>query len=134
MTGPRHIEENIHYLREDVPGRRICFFGHMHEQRVFEVDPSGAVRLLPATGVMKLHPDLEYFINPGSVDASRKHSHKLAEFAVFDSQALTLEFVRVPYDDKLTEEKATSAGYRITQSWRNLRYAAERKLLLKLGL
>ena len=27
MTQPRHILENVGYLRQDFPGRRICFFG-----------------------------------------------------------------------------------------------------------
>ncbi|HET6265250.1 MAG TPA: metallophosphoesterase family protein, partial [Usitatibacter sp.] len=38
MTRPAHILENIDYLRRDFPGRRICFFGHTHEQKVFEID------------------------------------------------------------------------------------------------
>ena len=62
---------------------------------------------------MRLREDCEYFINAGSVDASRKRAHKLAEFAVFDSASLTVEFFRVPYDERLTESRASAAGYRL---------------------
>ena len=37
-------------------------------------------------------------MNPGSVDASRKRARKLAEFAIFDSDALTVDSAH-PYDD-----------------------------------
>jgi hypothetical protein len=80
---------------------------------------------------MKLRRDREYFVNPGSVDASRKHTHKLAEFALFDSDALTVEFCRVPYDDALTEAKAAAGGYRMPR-WRHFYYAAQRRILTKL--
>jgi len=103
----------------------------MHEQKVFEVCEDGTVRDLPVKGIMRLHPDREYFVNPGSVDASRKHEHKLAEFALFDSGALTVEFFRVPYDHALTETKAAAGGYRM-HPWRHLFYSVERRILAKL--
>jgi predicted phosphodiesterase len=131
MTKPHHIAENVGYLRSDFPGRRICFFGHMHEQKVFEVEPDGTVRDLAVGGTVKLRSDAEYFVNPGSVDASRKHEHKEAEFALFDSRALTVRFFRVPYDDALTERKAAEGGYRI-DPWRDLFYSLRRRILAKL--
>ena len=70
----------------------------------------------------------EYFINPGSVDASRKRAQKLAEFAIFDSRALTLDFHRVAYDDQATEIKAASAGYRIDR-WRDRLYDVQRRII-----
>lgn len=131
MTRPYHIEENLPYLRADFPGRRICFYGHMHEQKVFEVGGDGKVRELPLNGIMKLRREREYFVNPGSVDASRKHAHKLAEFALFDSDALTVEFFRVPYDDALTEAKAAAGGYRMPRWW-HFYYSVQRRILTKL--
>jgi predicted phosphodiesterase len=133
MTKPHHIEENVRYLRADFPGCRICFYGHMHEQKVFEVREDGTIGDLTGEGVVKLRADREYFINPGSLDASRKHDHKLAEFSLFDSSALTLEFFRIPYDDVLTEAKASAAGFRIGP-WRNRLYTLQRKGFAKLGL
>jgi len=112
MTRACHILQNVEYLRQDFPGRPICFFGHTHEPKVYEVE-GAQVRELPASGTVFLRPDCEYFINTGSVDASRKHTHKLAEFAVFDSAALVIDFFRISYDDALTESKARAAGYRL---------------------
>lgn len=132
VTRPQHVRENLPYLRTDFPGRRICFYGHMHEQKVFEVGEDGTVADLPVQGIMKLHPDREYFINPGSVDASRKHAHKLAEFALFDGDALTLEFFRVPYNDALTEAKAAAGGYRMPP-WLHFFYSAQRRILVRMS-
>jgi predicted phosphodiesterase len=128
MTGPRHIAENVAYLRGDFPGRKICFYGHVHQQRVYEIGQGGDIRELPANGIMKMDLDREYFINPGSVDASRKPQPKFAEFALFDSGLLTIEFLRVPYDDALTEAKSVMGGYRIG-IWRDRYYSLRRKLL-----
>lgn len=131
MTKPHHIKENLRYLRADFPGCRICFYGHIHEQKLFEIGDDGVVRDLPVQEIVKLRSDLEYFVNAGSLDASRKHDHKLAEFALFDSGALTVEFFRIPYNDRLTEAKAAAAGYRIGP-WRSGFYTLQRKGFAKL--
>src|SRR6266567_2755129 len=127
MRKPHHIEENVRYLRADFPSRHICFYGHVHEQKIFEVGEDGSIRDLLANGIVKLHPHREYFVNPGSLDASRKHAPKFAEFALFDSGPMTVEFVRVPYDDVRTEAKAAAAGYRIGR-WRDRVYTVQRKI------
>ena len=130
MTRPDHIVENVQYLRTDFPSARICFFGHTHEQRVFEVDGE-EIRELdvndPAEPV-RLRADREYFVNPGSVDASRKRTEKLAECAVFDSDELTVRFHRVAYDADTTEEKAEAHGYRM-DAWRDRLYDIQRRLV-----
>ena len=54
-----------------------------------------------------------YFVNPGSVDAARKRGHKLAECAILDTDASTLELLRLPYDAAAAEAKAAAFGYRI---------------------
>jgi predicted phosphodiesterase len=127
MTDAHHIVENVRYLRADFPGHHVCFYGHVHEQKIFEVGGDGSVRDLPANGIVTLHPDREYFVNPGSLDASRKPAPKFAEFALFDSGPMTVEFVRVPYDDVRTEAKAAAAGYRIGR-WRDRAYTVQRKI------
>jgi predicted phosphodiesterase len=126
MTQAKHVIENVGYLREDFPGIRIAFFGHTHEQRVFEV-VGDEVRVVPPSFV-DLSVQREYFVNPGSVDASRKHGHKLAEFMVFDSEAFTVDFARVPYDESATEARASAAGYRIDR-WRDRLYDLQRRLI-----
>ncbi|MER9801129.1 metallophosphatase family protein [Mesorhizobium sp. M0142] len=127
MKRPHDIAKNVQYLRADFPGRRICFYGHVHEQRLFEVEEDGSIRDLPASGVARLRPDREYFINPGSLDASRKKAPRLAEFALFDAGLMTIEFRTVPYDDVLTEAKASAAGYRIGP-WRDRLYTLQRRI------
>ena len=126
VTQPKHVAENLRYLREDFPGIRLCFFGHTHEQRVFEV-VDDEVRAVPPS-LVDLSPRREYFVNPGSVDASRKRTAKVAEYLVFDSKALTLDFGRVPYDDGRTEMRAEAGGYRISR-WRDRLYDVQRRLI-----
>ena len=133
MTRPAHVLENIEYLRSDFPGRHICFFGHTHEQRVFEVDGDRvaepcAEEIARGPCVVQLSASREYFVNPGSVDASRKRAHKSAELAIFDSAALTVEFDRTDYDDATAEEKAASEGFRI-ERWRDRLYDVRRRLI-----
>ncbi|TMH66846.1 MAG: metallophosphoesterase family protein [Betaproteobacteria bacterium] len=112
MTTPQHIRRNAALLREDFPTARVCFFGHSHEQRLYEAVGDEA-RQLPNDGLYHLSRDRIYFINAGSVDAQRKRERKLAEFSVFDSDAWTVQFFSVRYDAASTEAKATVAGYRI---------------------
>jgi predicted phosphodiesterase len=134
MTRPAHAVENARYLLEDFPGTRICFYGHTHEQRIFEVDGETATsvfaeelpgpclpRPLDASGVRVT------FVNPGSVDASRKHGEKRCEFAVFDGEALTMAFHRVAYDDGAAEARASDEGYRILP-WRDRVYEIGRRI------
>jgi predicted phosphodiesterase len=128
MTQPKHVLENVEYLRSDFPGVRISFFGHTHEQKVFEIE-DGAVRereVNDPVAPVSLRGDCEYFINPGSVDASRKRESKLAECAVFDSGKLTVDFHRVAYDDAATEDKAEAQGYRM-DAWRDRLYDIQRR-------
>ena len=115
MVSPRIIRDNAALLRADFPGARLCFFGHSHEPKVYRVDGE-SVEELPSQARHSLAADTLYFINPGSVDASRKRAHKLAECAVLevlDSGAAAVEFLAVPYDAAATEAKAAAFGYRI---------------------
>ena len=127
MTRPKHFLQNATLLRQDFPGVRICFYGHTHEQRVVEIDGESARDIDPSACV-SLRPDLVYFVNPGSVDASRKRAAKKAEFALFDSDELTVRFEQVAYDDAATEEKAARSGYRIDR-WRDRLYDVQRRIV-----
>jgi predicted phosphodiesterase len=112
MTTPLHIVRNAELLRSDFPSARVCFFGHSHAQKLYEVD-GDHVKEIVASGACQLSADRLYFINAGSVDAQRKREHKLAEFAVLDTGAWTVQFERVRYDAAATEAKASAGGYRI---------------------
>lgn len=112
MVSAAHIRENAVFLRADFPGARVCFFGHSHEQRVYQVEEAGVAEI-SAPKVFLERIGL-YFVNPGSVDASRKRGPRFAECALFDSRHLTVEFLRVPYDSAASEAKAAVFGYRIS--------------------
>ena len=127
MTQPRHFVQNAAYLREDFPGRNVCFFGHTHDQKVVEID-GDTVRELPIDGRVPLRDDRLYFVNAGSVDASRKRLQKLAEYAVLDTAAMTVEFFQLSYNDALTESKALAAGYRLG-AWSDRLYEVRRRIV-----
>jgi predicted phosphodiesterase len=111
MRTPEHIRQNAALVLQDFPAARICFFGHSHEQRLFQVRQ--AVAEVPACGLVGLNREWLCFINPGAVDAQRKRAGRHAEYAIFDSGRWTVEFLAVPYDVAATEAKARAAGYRI---------------------
>jgi len=125
MRTPEVIAANAELLHADFPGARVCFYGHSHFPKLYEVDGS-AVRELPLGGA--LSRERLYFINMGSVDAQRKNAYKLAECAIFDSTAWAIDFLGVPYDAAVTEAKAAAGGYRITPLIDRL-YTWRRRLL-----
>ena len=126
MRTPQTVDANAALLRADFPGARVCFFGHSHFQKVYEVREAGDAQELPLESVL-LRERL-YFINMGSVDAQRKNGARLAECAIFDSGAWSIEFLRVRYDAASTEAKAAAGGYRITPLLDRL-YTWRRRLL-----
>ncbi|HET7728975.1 MAG TPA: metallophosphoesterase family protein [Usitatibacter sp.] len=132
MTKPHHLRENAAYLHEDFPGLRVCFFGHTHEQKVFRVQGGDVTepfaQAIGSGAPAVLAGDCDYFVNPGSVDASRKRAHKLCELAVLDSEALAVTFHRAPYDEAATEKRASEGGYRI-ERWRDRLYDVQRRLI-----
>ena len=127
MTQPRHIADNARLLRADFPAARICFFGHTHEQRVYEVEGDAVHEIALGEGPVHLRDDRIYFVNPGSVDASRKRCVKRAELAVFDDASRDVTFHSVAYDDAATEAKAAAQGYRI-ERWRDRLYDLQRRV------
>jgi predicted phosphodiesterase len=123
---PARVAQNAEWLRADFPKARLCLFGHGHEQKVYEVEGS-EVRELAGDRIL-LNRKLLYFVSPGSVDASRKSSHKAAEFAILDTLDWSIEFLRLPYDSASSEAKAAVFGYRIGR-WTDRFYSVRRKLL-----
>jgi predicted phosphodiesterase len=126
IRSARQVGETAEALRRAHPGIMACFFGHTHDPKIYEVG-SGGVEEIENALEHPLAADKVTFVNPGSVDASRKREHKMAEFAVFDSAALRVELHRAPYDDRAVEEKAARGGYRIGRLARPI-YAARRRI------
>lgn len=87
-------------------GVRLTFFGHTHVQGGFELGAKdGARGLKPGyetedeaeQAELKLDPGLKYLINPGSVGQPRDGDWRAA-FALFDSDAYSVTYYRVPYE------------------------------------
>lgn len=85
---------------------RFGFFGHTHVPYLFS--KKGESRYLPA-GSYQLEKEDQYLINPGSVGQPRDRNPKLS-FALFDSDELTLEIVRLDYDNQKAAAKIRKAG------------------------
>lgn len=86
-------------------GARITFFGHTHLQGGFcqhneewsDLRPRYQTQNELETWTLNLIEDTRYLINPGSVGQPRDHDWRAA-FAIYDSDARTITFYRVPYD------------------------------------
>jgi predicted phosphodiesterase len=120
VTTPRRVEENYVKMTQAIPRATICFFGHTHVQKVYEVHKGVGREIgiaqhgarsaeVPLSG-----PGRAFFINPGSIDAARKDDDKLAELAIFDSCRRVVTFHRIPYDHMSVEQRAVDDGYRMT--------------------
>ncbi len=85
------------------------------------------MREVAAHALVQLDRNAISFVNPGSVDASRKRDEKRAECAIVDTSAWTVEFLCVRYDAAATEAKAAAFGYRISPLIERL-YSLQRRL------
>jgi predicted phosphodiesterase len=116
-------------LRARHPGVRVCFYGHLHAQKVFEIEGEQAREL--EGDALRLRPECLYYVNPGSVDAARKREPHLAECALFDDDTLALELHRLAYDDAASETRAAARGYRIGP-WMDRYYFLKRRIASRL--
>ncbi|MBI4368017.1 MAG: metallophosphoesterase family protein [Candidatus Omnitrophica bacterium] len=113
--GSVHEPQEFHYLfqRSDaLPSFKVletdfCFFGHTHIPSLF-TKRSQEVRYLTA-GSYQLAKGERYLINPGSVGQPRDRNPKLS-FAIFDADQLSLEIVRLDYDNQKAAAKIRKAG------------------------
>jgi len=112
LVSPQQIAANAARLRERLPDVRLCFFGHTHTPKLFEVQGERVMARTPAAPIELEARDRLYFINPGSVDAARRPI-KLAEYLVFDSARWIVSFRRVGYDHETSERIARAKGLRM---------------------
>jgi diadenosine tetraphosphatase ApaH/serine/threonine PP2A family protein phosphatase len=95
------------------PGSALTFFGHTHVQGGYAIS-QGAVRRVgrqfqPLDGVtVKLDPEWQYLINPGSVGQPRDDDPRAA-FAFYDPDEATVRFHRVEYDVAGAQAKIRAA-------------------------
>src|SRR5262249_37450933 len=92
----------------------LIFFGHTHVQGAYWIDDAAESEgvIAPKYGSAKgkqqftwtLAPAAKYMINPGSVGQPRDGDPRAA-FALYDSDAQSVTFHRVPYDLARAQKK-----------------------------
>lgn len=96
---------------------RINFFGHTHVQGGFATNGEEWFRLTPQFASrdqtefyeLRLRDGARYMLNPGSVGQPRDGDWRAA-FALYDDEARTVTYYRVPYDVRLAQMRILSAG------------------------
>lgn len=97
---------------EALAGHPVCFIGHTHVSEVYSqrVGQLAVDRLsLISGGRIELKEGYRYIVNCGSVGQPRDGS-PLAACGIYDSDARTVEIVRVPYDIASVQSRMVSAG------------------------
>jgi len=91
-------------------GQWIIFFGHTHTPVIYREVGLNLKSMHPDTDdfCYQLSKDERYLINPGSVGQPRDYNPK-SSFAIFDSDAETVEIKRVEYDIESAQKKILAA-------------------------
>jgi predicted phosphodiesterase len=121
MTTHEIIAENAAWLREDFPGARVCFFGHSHAQKVYEVD--GDVRESPRTGCCSIRARRTSSTRLGGRVAQEPPQAR----RVRDPRRRSDRIPARPYDAAASECKAAAFGYRIPP-WVDRAYSLRKRL------
>ncbi len=90
----------------------VCFIGHSHVCEVYIQQPGvfGVDQIeMPDGGRLDLRPGMRYIVNCGSVGQPRDGNPD-ASCAIFDSDAMTVEIVRVPYEIPAVQGRMRRAG------------------------
>lgn len=91
--------------------RPLCLFGHTHVPAAFRLDrdlrPIGPMRGARVT--LTVDADARYLVNCGSVGQPRDGDSSAA-FGIVDTEARTLDIMRVPYNVAAAQAKIVAAG------------------------
>ncbi len=107
--------EAWHYILSEERGARefphfkepVCLFGHTHYPFLLARGPGGFKNLRGTK--FRLESDTRYLVNAGSVGQPRDGDPRAA-FGVYDSEEMTVEFLRVDYDVATAQKKILDAG------------------------
>jgi len=90
--------------------RQITFFGHTHIPVIWalEDDTITGEAIFDGLSEYSLEENKKYLINPGSIGQPRDGNPK-ASLAIFDSDEMKMEFLRIDYNIKLAQEKIRQA-------------------------
>lgn len=90
----------------------LCFIGHTHvaEYYVRKVGEMGADQIsMMSGGTINLLPGFQYIVNPGSIGQPRDGNPQAA-YAIYDTDAQTIEIRRLDYPISAVQDKMRSAG------------------------
>ncbi len=109
VLSPYEAGQQLMYV--DTP---VSFFGHTHLQGGFYQIRTGVRRIdrpgrLSESRVLELEPDALYMVNPGSVGQPRDGDPRAA-WAIYDTEERSVEYRRVCYDIRSSQEKIIKAG------------------------
>ena len=114
---PRNLHLYLYQIRDrnlrrgfDACDEPVIFVGHTHDLGRVTFDGREAERLSMAPGLTALESGLRHLVNVGSVGQPRDDFDKRAKYALFDSEARTLEVRCVAYDARATARKIVAAG------------------------
>lgn len=108
----RYIQNRLDAMRSlQATDCRYTFCGHVHEPKLYHVGGSGhSGEFNPTPGVpIPLSRHRQWLALPGSAGQPRD-GNPAASYALFDLEASTLTFQRVPYDHEMTAAKILAAG------------------------
>ncbi len=118
---------NIHALQQEAQERLgqttaplVLFFGHSHVAEAYFMLPNKRRlqhRRFLVNTTLSLEPDGIYLVNIGSVGQPRDGTPHAA-CAVLDTETLTVEVFRLPYDVQTAAQKILQAGLPQELAWR----------------
>ncbi len=109
ITSEHIAHKSFLTMRRSFSQARICFFGHTHRTVTFSHHHVTASAPLDSSATVRLRAEMLYLVNPGSVGQPRDHDLRAA-FAIYDSDAQTIQFQRVEYDLLATKQKLARSG------------------------
>jgi diadenosine tetraphosphatase ApaH/serine/threonine PP2A family protein phosphatase len=92
--------------------RPLCLFGHTHYPIMFVLAADAITASAPAPDAerhMVLEAGSHYLVNPGAVGQPRDGDPRAA-YAIVDTEARTLDLIRLEYDVKAAQAKIVAAG------------------------
>ena len=105
------IQENLLYIKMNMPDVHVCFFGHTHiPAMAMGTRVEAGFEAKTDMAVFQLADSKTYLINPGSVGQPRDRCNKAA-WALYDSTEDVVEFHRVPYNIGAAQKRMTDAGF-----------------------
>jgi len=89
----------------------VVFFGHTHIPSIFSLEGRhlGVMALRGDGGIIQLHPEGRYLLNPGSIGQPRDRDPR-ASYMVYDSGRRVVRWYRIPYPIATAQQRIRRAG------------------------